>query len=258
MRKIAFIAFAAAFGLAGAASAADIAARPVYTKAPVVAPAWSWTGSYIGGYVGGAWSDPCSSVPVNAAGVPLFGGGPACYNFGSSVIGGYTGGYNYQFAPNWLIGYESETGYMKLKGTGAYPGAPTVFSTTESGSLYSVWAARFGYVMDKSLIYVKGGGALAQFESTIVNGAATVFLHDRKYQFTYAVGGGWEYAFDPKWSVKAEYLYLGFDNNSLNPVGLSNGLRGAVVAENATTTLQGIHTVKVGLNYKWDWFGMLR
>ncbi|MBI3699363.1 MAG: porin family protein [Afipia sp.] len=258
MRKVSLLVVAAAsFAFAGAASAADMAAKPVYTKAPV-APVWSWTGSYIGGYVGGAWADPCTSVPVNGGGVPLFGGGPACYNMGSSVIGGYTGGYNWQFAPNWLVGYEGETGYMKLKGTGFYPGAPTVFSTTETGSLYSVWAARFGYVMDKSLIYVKGGAALAQFENTVFNGAGTVFLNAKKYEWTYAVGGGWEYAFDPKWSLKAEYLYLGFDSNTLNQTGISNGLRVGVVQEFAGTTLPGIHTVKVGLNYKWDWFSLLR
>ncbi len=258
MRKIALLVFAAGMGLAGTASAADMAARPVYTKAPV-APVWSWTGSYIGGFVGGAWSDPSASIPVNGAGVPLPGvTGIASYNLGSSFIGGYTGGYNYQFAPNWLIGYEGETGYMHLKGSGVYPGGLGLISQTETGSLYSVWAARFGYVMDKSLFYVKGGGVLTQFQTDIFNPAGTVLLEQKKYKFSYAVGGGWEYAFDPKWSVKAEYLYLGYDNESISSTGNSAGIRGAVTQEFATTNLQGIHTVKVGLNYKWDWFSLIR
>ena len=33
---------------AGPASAADLAARPVYTKAPMMAPAYDWSGFYIG------------------------------------------------------------------------------------------------------------------------------------------------------------------------------------------------------------------
>ena len=112
MRKIAVLLLAAAgVSLAGAASAADIAARPVYTKAAPV-PVWSWTGSYIGGFVGGAAStDNFSNTN------PFAVTGANSYKLKSSVIGGYTSGYNWQLGPNWLIGYEGETGYMKLKGT---------------------------------------------------------------------------------------------------------------------------------------------
>lgn len=257
MRKIALIVLAAAgIGLAGAASAADIAR--VYKKAPPPAPIWSWNGSYIGLFVGGAFADPSTSVPANAAGVPLFAGGPAIYDLESSVIAGYTSGYNWQFAPNWLLGYEGETGYIRMSGTGAYPGSPTTFANTKVGDIYNVWAARFGYVMDKSLLYVKGGAALARFESNVWNTANTLNYGSSKYQFSYAVGGGWEYAFDPKWSIKAEYLYLGFDSNSLAATGNSIGLRGGASQEFSTATLPGIHTAKVGLNYKWDWFGLVR
>ena len=177
MRKIALIAFAAGMGLAGTASAADMAAKPIYTKAPPAAPVWSWTGSYIGGYVGGAWSDPSTTVPVNGGGVPLPAPGVTgaiSYDLGASFIGGYTGGYNYQFAPNWLIGYEGETGYMHLKGSGVYPGTLGLISQTETGSLYSVWAARFGYVMDKSLFYAKGGAVLTQFQTDVFTSSGSV------------------------------------------------------------------------------------
>ncbi len=263
MRKISLLVVAAAsVAFAGAASAADIAAKPIYTKAPPPAPVWSWTGSYIGGYVGGAWSDPCASIPVNGAGVPLPGPtGPACYNLGSTWIAGYTGGYNWQFAPNWLLGYEGETGYMKLRGASFYPGSATLFAGTNTGDLYSTYTARLGYVMDKSLFYAKGGAAIVQFENFIANTAGTVVLTDKKYRFGYAVGGGWEYAFDPKWSIKAEYEYLGFSGSSSSAglIGFSTAIRGGgVTQETATTSLQGIHTAKVGLNYKWDWFSLLR
>jgi len=263
MRKVFLLVVAAAsLAFAGAASAADMAAKPVYTKAPV-APVWSWTGSYIGVYVGGAWSDPCVSVPVNGAGAPLFGGGPTCYNLGSTWIAGYTGGYNWQIAPNWLIGYEGETGYLRMKGSNGYPGAPTIVAYTSAGDLYSAYTARVGYVMDKSLFYAKGGATVLQFENGIFNtGAPPVVLTEKKYRLGYAVGGGWEYAFDPKWSIKAEYLYLGFDGSSSTTgglIGFSTAIRGGGVSqETATASLQGIHTAKVGLNYKWDWFSLLR
>lgn len=261
MKKFLIVAAIAILGSV-ATQAADIKARPVYKKAPVVAPVWSWTGSYIGAYVGGAWADPCTSVPVNAAGVPLFGGGPSCYNLSSSVIAGYTGGYNWQFAPNWLIGYEGETGYIHMRGTGAYPGVPTAFAHTDVGSMYSVWSARFGYIMDKSLFYVKGGGALVRFEDDVLGkstgGASFIDMENRKYKFGYAVGGGWEYAFDPTWSFKTEYLYLGFGGRSItgNARSCPDGC-GPIMQEFASTSSVGIHTVKVGLNHKWDWLGLL-
>ena len=52
-KLIAAAAFTAALG-AGAASAADLAARP-YTKAPAfVDSIYNWGGFYIGGHIGGA------------------------------------------------------------------------------------------------------------------------------------------------------------------------------------------------------------
>jgi hypothetical protein len=57
------------------------------------------------------------------------------------VIGGYTSGYNWQFAPNWVIGYEGETGYIGVKGSSAYAGSatsiarPALKASTASGCL---------------------------------------------------------------------------------------------------------------------------
>lgn len=264
MRKIAFsFIAAAAVTLAQTASAADLGTAPIYRKAaPMVAP-FTWTGSYIGGYIGGATasrntttSDPNDGSEVGGAFTNL--GLPATYKTGSSFIGGYTGGYNYQFAPNWLIGYEGETGYIKLKGSGAYPETPTAVGQTEMGSLYSAWTARLGYVTDQSLLYVKGGAALARFETAAYipgGGVSSFAVLDHKYVLGYAVGAGWEYAIDPKWSVKAEYLYLGFEQDYTFSrfAGVNAG-----APWTTTTKLSGVHTGKVGLNYKWDWFNLLR
>lgn len=246
MHKISLLVVAAAsVAFAGSASAADMAAaKPIYTKVPV-APVWSWTGSYIGGYVGGAVSTNnfSNTDPFNASITPS-------YKLNSSFIGGYTSGYNWQFAPNWLLGYEGETGYIHMKGTGLSGVAPA-FGTTDLGNFYNTWTARFGYVADKSLLYVKGGAVLARFDTGIFAGPVGPGFSNHKYELGYAAGGGWEYAFDPKWSLKAEYEYLGF-NKDFTYSGFAPGLL------TSTTHFGGIHTGKVGLNYKWDWFAWLR
>ncbi len=256
MRKIAVLLIAAAgIGLSGAASAADLGTAPIYRKAPPV-PVFTWNGAYIGGYIGGAFngSNTSTGVPVTGAGAAIFAGPAASYKYDSSVIGGFTDGYNWQFSPNWLIGYESETGYLGVKGSAGYVGRPTTIASSRADGLYSVWAARFGYTFDRSLIYAKGGVALAQFDTGVSDGTAGTHIDtvQRRYAVGYAVGGGWEYAFDNKWSVKAEYLYLGFDKDVTN-TGNLNGNTGTQVF--STTNLNGIHTVKAGVNYKFDTLG---
>ena len=255
MRKIAVSLIAAAgIGLSGAASAADLGTAPVYRKAPPP-EVFTWTGAYIGGYVGGAFgsNDVTTGVPVNTAGAAVLGGPAASYKYDSSFIGGYTSGYNWQFAPNWVLGYEGETGYLGVKGSAAYANGTSIAQTRADG-LYSVWSARFGYAFDRSLIYAKGGLALTTFETGVVDGTAGNHIDTihRRYALGYAVGGGWEYALDNKWSVKAEYLYLGFDKD-LTTTGNLNGVAGTQVF--TTTGLTGIHTVKAGINYKFDVLG---
>jgi outer membrane immunogenic protein len=237
MRKIAILLSAiAGVGFAQAASAADLA--KVYTKAPAPAVTYGWTGSYVGGYVGGAFNDGNTSTTN-----PL-GGPSATYNTGSTFMGGVTSGYNWQVSPNWLIGYEGDTGYQEFKGTGAYPGSATQTATTTSNGWFSSLTGRVGYVNGPSLLYAKGGATLTRFDSTFADSATATVLDHKKWVVGYAVGGGWEYMLSNKWSVKAEYLYLGFGDNISPGAG-------------ASTSLSGIHTARVGLNYKWDPLSLL-
>lgn len=265
MRKIAVLLVAAAgVSLSGAASAADLGTAPIYRKAaPVVAP-FTWTGSYIGGYVGGATAaeDGSTSNPINGAG-GFWNANPVNtgYGLGSSFIGGYTSGYNWQFAPNWVLGYEGETGYLRIHGSGVQnpPGVSNGLNDTNGitriGDWYSAYTARLGYAWDRSLVYVKGGAAVVRVEAGVSDNVAnTLETIQHKWKVGYVVGGGWEYAFDNRWSVKAEYLYLGLDTD-FTTTGNSTP---ANVQYFTTTHIPGIHTGKVGLNYKFDWFSLLR
>ncbi|MDO8980519.1 MAG: outer membrane beta-barrel protein [Afipia sp.] len=262
MKKFLIAAVLALVGATGA-QAADLG--PVYRKAaPIVAP-FTWTGSYIGGYVGGASAaeDGSTSNPVTATG-GFFNFNPVNtgYGLGSSFIGGYTSGYNYQFAPNWVIGYEGEIGYVKINGSGVQnpPGVSNGLNDTNGitriGDWYSVYTARLGYAWDRSLIYVKGGAAVVRVEAGISDrtGVPQLDTIQHKWKIGYAVGGGWEYAFDPKWSLKAEYLYLGIESD----YATSGNLRPAGPQFFTTTRVPGIHTGKIGLNYRFDWFSLLR
>jgi outer membrane immunogenic protein len=255
MRKIALLVLATVgLGLSQAASAADLGTAPLYRKAPPI-ETFSWTGADIGGFVGGAFgaSDASTTNPITLAGAPVF-AGPTTYGLGSSVIAGYTDGYNWQVSPNWVVGYESETGYINLKGAGSYAAQPTATGIAEASGTYSAWTGRLGYTWDRSMIYAKGGVALARFDVGGFDPTLGTHFDTRhhRYEWGYAVGGGWEYAFAPKWTIKAEYLYLGFERDRTT-FGASN----SVTEISTVTHIPGIHTAKVGINYKWDWMTLL-
>ncbi|MCK1382009.1 porin family protein, partial [Bradyrhizobium sp. 24] len=129
--------------------AADLAAR--YTKAPMMATAYNWTGFYVGGNVGGQWgsADPATSTVFAPAGyfadtsVTAIAAVGAQRVNSSSVTGGFTAGHNWQ-VNNAVLGLEGDINYFGFKGsaTGSafYPCcAPTGF--TVSSSVSADWLA---------------------------------------------------------------------------------------------------------------------
>src|SRR6201995_4189142 len=101
-----------ALGATAPALAADLGAAPrTYTKAPAyVQPIYNWTGFYIGGHIGGA-----------------FAGNNSLEGNDGRFLGGVQGGFDYQFAPNWVTGIEAEYSWMNRNNTGVnFPGGVVV------------------------------------------------------------------------------------------------------------------------------------
>ena len=66
----------------------------------------------------------------------------------------------------------------------------------------------------------------------------------------FAAGGGIEYALDQHWSVKGEYLFLGFDG-SIKGCAPLGGLAPPGGPLNCTTShYAGVQTIDLGLNYR--------
>ena len=81
---------------------------------------FSWTGCYVGGNIGWGRGRETVSIPNlgETTGVPALAGvslGPVTGNT-SGVLGGGQVGCNYQFAPNWVIGFEGDGEAAKIKG----------------------------------------------------------------------------------------------------------------------------------------------
>jgi outer membrane immunogenic protein len=224
---------AALAAFAAPAAAADIAARP-YTKAPsmpaVPATIYDWTGFYIGGHVGGA-----------------FEGNNSLAGNDGRFLGGVQGGFDYQFAPNWVTGIEAQYSWMNRNTTGmTIPGGVVV--TDRQDQLGSV-TGRIGYTWGPGLIYAKGGYAFRADSNNVgvtVGGVPAAFATTGNHNDGWTVGAGLEYMFAPNWSAKAEYQYYNFGNTTFTTGPAP------IVGQRFR---DDDHTVKVGVNYRFGWGG---
>jgi outer membrane immunogenic protein len=220
--KRALIAMMSATALAGGigtAAAADVAP---YYRAPPMVPVFSWTGFYVGANVGGAWTSNnalWTPLPSSAA----FGIFPIAGDTGgSSVIGGFQAGYNWQFAPTWVVGIEGDWAWAKAGGNinapwVTNPGGGVVGGSYTSMSSTLDWVsslrARLGYlVLPNLMAYGTVGGAWGKIDYAASNFAPAVPAYATSTAFSntqggWVAGGGLEWMISPHWLLRGEYLY---------------------------------------------------
>jgi outer membrane immunogenic protein len=299
MRKLLFSGVAFAALVAGPAMAADQAA-PVYKRPrPVVlaAPVYKWTGFYVGGNVGYSWGDPRTDIAgngnlntvVQTAATTFFGIAGSNTTRLDGVIGGGQIGYNYQFSPNTVLGFEADIQGSGERGSSQSTDpfiVPICFASVggvctnpqppSSGTALTSYQAKidwFGTVRgrlgillgDQFLIYGTGGlayGRVAISGNPSVNIAVGSMTANSAFAssntnagFTVGAGaeGRFSYWLPPNWTWRVEYLYL--DLGSLNTTS-SFATSSSVAAFTSTAGSLTTHThftdniVRVGLNYK--------
>jgi outer membrane immunogenic protein len=215
------------------AVAADLPAKaPPYVPP---APVWNWSGFYIGGHVGAAFAGNNDNFTSDV--FPLTNG-----NRDAAFMGGGQIGADYQFASNWVIGIEAQISGISNSDRTFTDGFGTL--RDRSDWLGSV-TGRLGYSWGPGLIYAKGGVAFRDNSGlTMVSVFDPTFFVDRN-DTGYTVGGGLEYMFSPNWSAKVEYQYFNFDNTNITTLGFNTGT--------FLNFRDDFHTVKVGLNYRFNW-----
>jgi len=206
------------------AFAADLAARHVYTKAPVAAPIYNWGGFYVGFNAGGGWSHDCWTITaVATTAVPATGEG--CQNASGGLVGGQVG-YRWQVT-NWVFGVEAQGDWANLKGSntslvGIAGNVP--FANQTKIDAIGLFTGQVGYAWNNVLWYVKGGAALTHDKYNGITTAATAagvpagipFDPASETRWGGAVGTGVEVGFAPGWSVAVEYDHLFMGSHSLN------------------------------------------
>jgi opacity protein-like surface antigen len=226
---------------------------------PAVVTAVNWTGFYVGGFGGATQGDADWGYAVGEVSPYIAG-----YLFGGNV------GYNYQSGP-YVVGVEADLARTNTRGgiacgsnsasgaLGALALSPMFQQTCNAWANWvATAAARIGYTWDRSLWYVKAGGAWAdeQFSATcnfgVFNYTTPGGQHctnpaggfSNGFQAStdhtgWVVGYGNEFALTQNWSAKAEADYISFGDRN-------------VVASDGSALKVGMHLweEKIGVNYR--------
>jgi outer membrane immunogenic protein len=242
-------------GIGSAAMAADLPppmappprAPAVYYPPP---PVYNWTGFYIGGNLGAAWNS----------------GGSVSDSFGSTFTGSgqttkFTGGgqvgVNYEFWGGVVVGAEAMFDWLpNTTNTFNVTGGGAATGNTASATLNSRWlttaTGKLGYAWNTVLVYGKGGGAWvgADNPNLTVNGLGQTLSSSTTNNFGWTAGVGIEWAFAGNWSARAEYDFIGLQNQSLTVAG-----GGPFAGDTINFNNRNISLLTAGLNYRFGGWG---
>ena len=229
--------------------AADLPVKALLSPAPV----WSWTGFYGGVHVGAGWGtteSTLTSFSVTPPGIVVPLNFPFSQNSRSGFLGGGQVGYNWQ--TGWAVfGVQGDIAGMDVKGT--TPCVVILSCTSKSNWLATVSGCVGAVVLDRGLVYVKGGAAWMNTDHTvntslIGGGPVTTLTSVNSTAWGWLLGMGTEWMITRNWTAFVEYNYIEFDKkNERFPIAAAPGL-----AFNADLTNK-LSIAKVGANYKFDW-----
>ena len=207
-----------ALGVAVSSAKADGMPR----KASTVSAPFSWSGFYVGVDAGGGWGehDRDTGTFQNS------------YRSRGGLVGGHIG-YDVQMS-HIVLGFVGTGAWANIEGDDAGVGG-----TTDKTRLESLWTARarLGFTVNgTTLIYGTAGWSWAGAEH--INIAGVPATASRTID-GFVIGGGWEYAFDRRWSVKLEYLHHDLGTYSAAPAGL-----------NPFRVDNSLETIMLGLSYR--------
>ena len=273
--------------MSSAAVAADLPARgPAMAPAPVyAAPIFTWSGFYVGLNAGAGFRSGSNNRPDyvfdNGGGAPVGVGLINAINADLALAGrrgsddtGFTGGaqigYNWQFGAM-VLGVEADINYLDkgqndrgytILGIGG-TGLDLAVNGNRGGSdWFGTLRGRVGYAFDRTMIYATGGLAYsdngdnrgAAFVTDPGAGTAIVATYTSRgssSDWGWALGGGIEHAFTNNWTAKLEYLYVDLDRGGDRRY---TSIGAGAPFDNITGVRRGdddgMHIVRVGLNYK--------
>ena len=258
----------------GVAMAADMT-TPFY-KAPPPVAVDIWNGFYGGANAGiGLSRNPTNdTTALPGFPAPQFDSGI----FSHAPMGGVFGlqaGWNWHVAPAWVLGIETDWQWQNSSETvctyACLPAStpPALLSITDQESMkwFGTTRGRIGWLTPGgSLLYATGGVAYGRVEQNLTVTGDTFFAAGPSVAASFSqtkvgwtAGAGIETPVAPRWTLKAEYLYvdLGSFNNAFStPLSaLAMGPGNFAPATTAVTTSSAYlheHIIRLGVNYHFD------
>jgi outer membrane immunogenic protein len=224
-----------------AALAADLPRpAPPPPQAPAVykAPPYNWSGFYIGGNLGAGWNNISITDSL---------GDSFSTTSSTQFVGGGQVGANYEFWGGAVIGVEADFDWLpntNNTNTASFGGVPV--SVAINNRWLTTVTGRLGYAFDRVLVYGKGGGAFVGASNpSIAIGGVAYAPSTSSTNTGWTAGFGVEWAFAGTWSVRAEYDYVGLNNQTFVVPVIGN-----FPGDTISTSNRYFQMVTVGLNYK--------
>lgn len=252
---------------------------------------YDWSGFYLGGTLGATWARTQfnTEAVANAAyadartigvidelgtGMPL----------GNHIVGSFQLGWNWQFAPRWLVGAEfdinsvaeklSQEGSARAPATRVPPpalGATPIIGLTNN--LNARWLAttraRLGATFNNQnsvLLYVTGGAAFTAMSYSQTFSISSTNVADysvsqsqgtssaRYTKIGWTAGAGTEWILSSAWTARVEYLYVQFRGQNMTTEVCSAGLGCAQTLFGSTDPLR-VQIARFGANYRFGGSG---
>ena len=247
MKKL-FPLVAAFVSVATVASAADFPVAPPM-KAALPAPIlFSWTGCYVGVEGGGASGQ--GEQIANSGGFPN-----ATITGGMTIRGGIAGGTvgcNIQMS-NFVVSGEADFNWTNKRGSrNDLPPFNTAAVSETRERWIDTFRGRFGYAIDRFMVYGTAGVAVAGTTVSVTNPAFGTVSESRD-RTGWVAGLGGEFAvwtggaFDV--TLKVEYLHAGFETKQyFNPQLVTPA--GTIVTRDTKLTDD---IIRAGVNVKFNW-----
>jgi outer membrane immunogenic protein len=243
MKKI-FLACVAAISFASGAQSADLGVPRGGLDTVVVAPSFNWTGFYAGAHIGlnslsGRYTYLTTPLPAPIDALA----GQQFSRSAGGVLGGVQIGYNWQAAPNLVVGLEGAVSLSSARSNFQRPPTVTQFGAPDNFRIANTFlgnvAVRVGYAAGRALIFGKFGLAVGTFS---FREADPALAPEANYNVTRAgllLGVGAEYAIMQNVTISAEYNYNYFGSFATRTTGLAFDIR----------TRADVHVGKISINY---------
>jgi len=208
IRKIVIVAAFASLLGGPSVLAADI------DMAPIEPAEFDWSGIYIGGHIGWAWADIEYFANLTGEDVDVDPDG---------LVGGGQIGYNFDFG-SFVIGPEASFTFADVDDDDFDSAVNPVVTYGGNIDWYAIFGGRIGLAMDRVLVYVNGGYAIAEVGTEGNNPGIPDAFEDDETHHGFAIGGGIDWAFTDNLIAGINFTHVNLsdeDHDGTTDIGLA-------------------------------------